>query len=276
MARWDVMSRPVRVLVLLLSTSVVLVMVLPGLQRRLLYFPAGAPPPVQEVLPGAEAVALATDDGLTLEAWWLAGGPTAVVVLPGNAGNRAGRAPLARDLAKLGFSVLLVDYRGYGGNPGSPTEDGLVADGRAARAWAQDREQVRDVVLFGESLGAGVAVAIAVEQPPAALVLRSPFTSVVDVARAHYGFVPAAFVRDRFASVDHVAEVSAPMLVLATENDEVVPFEQSQRLAQAAGDDAELVRITASGHNDPALLHGDELVEAIATFLTRHGLSPDG
>ena len=270
-----VMSRALRVLVLVLSISVVLSVVLWGLQRRLMYVPAGAPPPVQEVLPAGEDVRLATADGLELHAWWLPGGPTAVVVLPGNAGNRAGRAPLARDLGALGLSVLLVDYRGYGGNPGSPSEDGLVADARAAVTWVEDHPGTEHVVLFGESLGAAVALAVALDRPPAALVLRSPFTSVVDVARAHYGPVPSALVRDRFPSERRIAQVDVPVLVLATESDEVVPFEQSRRVAEAGGEDVELVGVPAAGHNDPALLHGDAVQDAVATFLGRRGLLPD-
>lgn len=269
------MSRALRVLVLLLSISVVLTVVLWGLQRRMLYLPAGAPPAVQEVLPDGEDVHLQTADGLELDAWWLPGGPTAVVVLPGNAGNRAGRAPLARALGDLGLSVLLVDYRGYGGNAGSPSEDGLVADARAARTWVEDRAGTERVVLFGESLGAAVAIAVAVDRPPAALVLRSPFTSVVDVARAHLGPVPAVLVRDRFPSERRIADLDVPVLVLATEDDEVVPFEQSRRVATAGGDDVELVRVPAAGHNDPALLDGDALLDAVASFLERRGLVAD-
>lgn len=269
-----VMSRSARVLVLLLSISVVLTMVLWGLQRRLLYYPGPPPPPVQEVLPGAEEVGLETADGLELDAWWLPGGPTAVVVLPGNAGNRAGRAPTARALGGLGLSVLLVDYRGYGGNPGSPTEEGLLADARAAVAWADARDGVGDLVLFGESLGAGVAIGVAAERPPDALVLRSPFTSVGDMARVHFGPVPAGLVRDRFPSVERVTGIDVPMLVLATETDEVVPFDQSRRVAAAAGDNAQLVRIRAAGHNAPAMFHGEELLAAVEAFLSDLGLLP--
>ena len=268
------MPLPLRVLVLLLSISVVLTVVLWGLQRRLIYLPAGAPPPVGDVLPAGDAVRLETADGLTLDAWWVPGGPTAVVVLPGNAGNRAGRAPLARDLRALGLSVLLVDYRGYGGNPGSPTEDGLVADARAAFTWVEDRGGVERVVLFGESLGAAVALAVAVDRPPAALVLRSPFTSLLDVARVHYGPVPAVLLRDRFPSEGRIAEVEVPVLVLASEDDEIVPFAQSRRLAEAGGADVALVRVPARGHNDPALLHGDVVIDAVGAFLGRRGLLP--
>ena len=263
-----------RVLALLLATLVVSTMVLWGLQRRLLYFPGGAVPPVEQVLPGGEEVALSTSDGHTLGAWWVPGGATAVVVYPGNAGNRAGRVPLAQDLAALGLSVLLVDYRGYGGNQGAPSEDGLLADGRAAMDWVTARDDVVDVVLFGESLGAGVAIGVAAPRPPArepaALVLRSPFTSVVDVARAHYGPVPTWLVWDRFPSEERITDVSAPVLVLGTEDDEVVPVALSRRLAEVAG--ARLVPIDATGHNDPALVHGDRLVAAVADFLRDEGL----
>lgn len=255
-------------------TIVVVVVVLWSGQRRLTYFPAGPPPPVEQALPGGEAVVLATDDGLHLDAWWLPGGPSAVVVLPGNAGNRAGRVPLATALHELGLSVLLVDYRGYGGNPGRPSEDGLLADGRAAVAWAASHPDVADVVYYGESMGAAVAVAVAGARAPAALVLRSPFTSLVDVARAHYGPIPGWLVRERYPSLDGIGSVGAPVLVVASETDEVVPFDQSERLFRAAPEPRRLVTVPAAGHNDPALLDGAVLVDAVRVFLEDHGLLP--
>lgn len=118
------------------------------------------------------------------------------MVLPGNAGNRAGRVPLATALRRLGLSVLLVDYRGYGANPGTPSQDGLLADARAAADWLTAREDVDDVVYLGESLGAAEAAGLARERTPAALVLRSPFTSLVDMARTRYGPVPRWLLRD--------------------------------------------------------------------------------
>ncbi|MGH3440469.1 MAG: alpha/beta hydrolase, partial [Nitriliruptorales bacterium] len=110
----------------LVAVLVVLVGALWGFQRRLVYLPYGAPPAVEEGLPGAEAVTITTADRLELDAWFLASGPTAVAFFPGNAGNRSLRAPLARALADEGLSVLLLDYRGYGGNPGRPSEQGLT------------------------------------------------------------------------------------------------------------------------------------------------------
>ena len=109
-----------------------------GLQRRLIYFPApGAVPPVGSVSPTARDVEIDTDDGIRLAAWYfpVAGAHTAVLVCGGNGGDRSGRAPLALALNRLGYSAMLFDYRGYGGNPGSPSEDGLAADARAAQSW---------------------------------------------------------------------------------------------------------------------------------------------
>ena len=169
--------------------------------------------------------------------------------------------------------MLLVDYRGYGGNPGRPTEKGLAADADAAMAWLEEQRGVRDVVVFGESIGAAVALGLAVERPPAAVVLRSPFTSLGDVARLHYGPVPDWLLRDRYPSLRRVDRLAAPLLVIAGEADRIVPVELSRRLFAAAPEPKRLVTIPGVGHNDRALLDGDVLIDALTAFLDRHGLS---
>jgi uncharacterized protein len=250
----------------------VVVVTLWGAQRRLTYFPAGAPPPVSRSLPGGVEVVLPTEDGLRLDAWWLEAGPTAVLVLPGNAGNRAGRAPLAVALHDLGLSVLLVDYRGYGGNAGTPSQAGLLADARAAQEWLAKRPDLDHVVVFGESLGAAVAVGLAREFPPSAVVLRSPFTSLPDVARVHYGPIPRWLVRDPFPAEQWIGSVRVPVLVVASDIDEVVPVALSRRLVEAAAGPSALVLVPGAGHNDRALLDGDVLVGALRDFLSALGL----
>src|SRR5205807_5382312 len=135
-------------------------------------------------------------------------------------------------LADAGCQVLLFDYRGYGRNPGSPSEAGLLADARAARAYLRTRSDVdeRRLVYFGESLGAAVAVALAVEEPPGALVLRSPFRSLAEVGRLHYPYLPVdLMLADRYPTADRIARVQAPLLVIAAERDEIIPVEQSRR-----------------------------------------------
>lgn len=242
------------------------------LQRQLIYLPGGEPAPVATALPGAEAVTLTTPDGLELEAWYLERGPAAVLVLPGNAGNRGIRAPLAEALADLGLSVLLLDYRGYGGNPGAPTEDGLLTDARTAADWLEEVAAADQLVLFGESLGSGVAVSLAHERAPAAVVLRSPFPSLVDVARQHYGPVPEWLLRDRFPTADRIGAVDAPVLVVAATEDAIVPLELSRRVHDAAGEPSRFVTLDGVGHNDRELLDGPQLIGAIEGFLRDHGI----
>jgi fermentation-respiration switch protein FrsA (DUF1100 family) len=244
-------------------------------QRRLIYFPLLQDlPPVRTSLPGAEEVGVQTSDGVRLGGWFLAGGRArgpAVLVFNGNAGDRSYRAPLAAGLARRGWSVLLFDYRGYAGNPGSPSEAGLVADAHAARAYLAARAEVDParIVYFGESLGAAVAVALAVEAPPAALVLRSPFTSLADVGRLHYPWLPLVdrLLRDRFASIDRILDVRCPVLVVAGDRDTVVPAEQSRRLYAAAPEPKRFVLIPGADHNDFALLAGQALLDEVAGFL---------
>ena len=169
------------------SAAVVGVVVLAWMfQRTLIYFPFGDVPGPRDVgLAQAEVVSFPTADGLTLRGWFVStsDSPPAytVLVFNGNAGNWAYRAPLATSLQQQGHQVLLFDYRGYGGNGGKPTEDGLRADARAARSYLLERDDVdaSRLVYIGESLGTAVAIALAAEYPPAGVILRSPFPSLV-------------------------------------------------------------------------------------------------
>jgi fermentation-respiration switch protein FrsA (DUF1100 family) len=248
-------------------------------QRALIYLPSGAPgSPAQAGLPDAQEVRIPAPDGLTLEAWFVpasgARGPSAaVLVLPGNAGNRSHRAPLAAALAREGFGVLLLDYRGYGGNPGTPSEEGLRADARAARQVLEARPDVDParIAYYGESLGAAVAADLAVDRPPAALVLRSPFPGLADVGRLHYPYLPVrALLRDRFPTSDRVAEVRAPVLVVAGGADRIVPPGMSRAVAEAADPPARFLLIEDADHNDPALLIGAPVLAEVTAFLRRH------
>jgi hypothetical protein len=252
-----------------------------SLQRRLMYFPMGPlPPPASAGLAGAEPVSFQTADGLRLGAWFLpAPGarprPT-VVVFNGNAGNRAHRAPLAARLGRHGLQVMLVDYRGYGGNPGRPTEAGLAEDARAALAYVTSRADVdaSRLVYFGESLGTAVAVRLASESPPAALVLRSPFTSMTGIGRHHYPFLPVGLLlRDRFESIDRIGRIQSPVLVIAGARDGIVPIAYTRRLYEAITAPKTLVVLPGADHNDWALLAGDEMIEAIVRFLVPLGLA---
>jgi fermentation-respiration switch protein FrsA (DUF1100 family) len=257
--------------------AVVLVMIALAwlFQRRLIYLPSpGRVPPAPAVLHAGEDVAFDTADGLRLRGWFVPAATrqsrATVLVLGGNAGNRMARAPLAAELSRVGLSVLLVDYRGYGGNPGNPSERGLLADARAARAYLAARGDVDParLVYFGESLGAAVAVQLAVERPPMALVLRSPFTSLADIGRIHYPFLPVRLLlRDRYASIEQVGGLRCPVLVLAGAGDGIVPWKQSRRLAEAIPEPKRLVLIPSADHNNLELLAGQRVIGEVARFV---------
>lgn len=204
-------------------------------QRDLLY-PANQyrPSPAQHRVPEMQVVTLRTRDGLDLVGWYAParGGRVTVVSFHGNGDFIGANAEFARQLIDRGNGVLLTSYRGYSGNPGRPSEQGLYDDARAAldfveRAGAQ-------VVLQGFSLGSGVAVQMATERKIAGLILEAPFTSTVDVAAAAYPFVPVRLLmRDRFDSFAKIAAVAVPILVTHGTRDEVIPAAQFDRLYAA-------------------------------------------
>jgi pimeloyl-ACP methyl ester carboxylesterase len=261
-----------RRVIVLTATVVVLALVgafMWSLQRSLVYLPSpDRVPPAASVLDGARDVRLRTEDGLDLGAWLVsARGPdrdTAVLVANGNAGNRQTRAPLARALADEGFTVLLFDYRGYGGNPGRPSEEGLAADARAASDTLTEHGHPPErTVYFGESLGAGVATALAAERPPAALLLRSPFTSLADAAAHHYPYLPVhSLLWDRYPVRATIARIDRPLTVVLGGGDRVVPPEQSRAVAAAGPRLVERVEVAGADHNDAVLAHGPEVVAA--------------
>lgn len=261
----------VRALVVLVTVVAVLLAGAWLFQRRLVYGPdTSTPPPAADVLPAATDVVLTTEDGLELGGWQVPAGSDpngfTVLVANGNGGNREGRAPLARVLSTAGFEVLLFDYRGYGGNPGSPTEQGLARDAEAAyRYLVEDLGRPADRILyFGESLGGGVVTRLAVDHPPAGLLLRSPFTDLAATGQEHYPFLPVRLLlRDEFAVRDLVDELDVPVTVVLGTADSIVPPDQSRSVADAADDLVALVEIDGADHNDAALVHGPEVVAAL-------------
>ena len=245
-------------------------------QRSFIYFPEGqVPSPVSVGLPGAEVVRFETEDALELEAWFVpahnAPADRTIVVFNGNAGNRSHRAMLAAVFAEYGWSTLLVDYRGYGGNPGLPSERGLERDARAAVRYLATRTDVdlTRVVYFGESLGAAVAIRLAIDYPPSALVLRSPFSSMASVGMRHYPFLPVRWLlRDRYPSIDLIRKISSPTLFIAGDSDTIIPIGDTERLFDAANDPKRLVVITDADHNDEALVGGAAMMKAVREFLS--------
>ncbi|MCL2783352.1 MAG: alpha/beta hydrolase [Propionibacteriaceae bacterium] len=227
-------------------------------QRSLIYFPDHTDPNLGlDRAHNVKDVGFTTEDGLTLTTWLI--GPTAasngaaVLYLPGNAGNRSGRLAVAQDIAALGYTVLLVEYRGYGGNPGNPSEDGLAMDARAAVNFLNTQGFANQQIIYvGESIGTGVAARLASTSLPAAVLLRSPFTSMVDMGKHLYPWLPVGLIlKDRFETMTYLPAITVPMTVLAGGADDFVPMTQSKTVADNAPDLFQFKVVDGVGHNDP-------------------------
>jgi pimeloyl-ACP methyl ester carboxylesterase len=274
-------SRMLRVLVVLLLIGGVVIGTLWWQQRQLIYFPnTSSVPPAGDVIEGARDVTLYTEDGLELGAWFVPAAPEpgasdrrmAVLVAPGNGGNRADRAGLAGELRRLGLAVLLMDYRGYGGNRGSPSEEGLARDALAAvEALENLGYPTERTIYFGESLGSAVVAALQARRPPAGMVLRSPFPELADVGAWHYPWLPVRLIlRDRFPVLDHLVASEVPVTVVYGDRDSIVPAELSARVADETPALAERVVIAGADHKDPVMF-GPPVARAVARLASEVG-----
>lgn len=246
--------------------------------QRLLIYPTSAPPvpPVAAAGPTARAVTVHTEDGLALTAWLIA--PTGpdrhahVLFAQGNAGNRGIRAGLARRMAAAGFTVLLLEYRGYGANPGTPTEAGLAADARAGRQFLLEQAGARPdrLLYFGESLGSAVVTGLAATHPPAGLVLRSPFIELASVGERQFPIVPVRLLlADRFPVIEQIRRVPSPTIVIYGRADRLIPPEQSEAVAAAASHLVRTVPVAGADHNDPALADSEQIITALRQLTDR-------
>jgi pimeloyl-ACP methyl ester carboxylesterase len=244
---------------------------LTALQRQLIYFPDSTTvPSAGDVIEGARDVTLRTSDGLALGAWFVPASSAAdmkiaVLVAPGNGGNRTGRVGLATELSRRGLAVLLMDYRGYGGNPGSPSEDGLAKDAMAAALTLEELGYpAQRTIYFGESLGTGVVAALQARRTPAGLVLRSPFTELADVGAHHYPWLPVRLLlKDGFRITELLSDSQVPVTVIYGDRDSIVPSALSARVADEATSLVERVVLRGADHNDEVMF-GPPVADAVA------------
>jgi len=164
-----------------------------------------------------------------------------------------------------GIGLVALEYRGYGGSGGSPSERGLIADGEAAYAFAAARYSVQQIVLWGESLGSGVAVALAAEKPVGRVILEAPFTSAAAVGAEHYWYMPVRLLmKDQYRSDERIAKVTAPLLILHGVHDQIVPYAMGERLFELANKPKHIVRFLDGGHED---LDANGALHAVGRFL---------
>lgn len=272
-------GRPILVggICLLCATYVALAVSLYAWQRDLLYHPFGHSGPPRAVgVPEMRVQPVETADGLTIQGWYAApsrtGAPT-VVLYQGNTGTTAMRAFKARVLLDAGLGVWLAGYRGFDGNPGVPTEEGLYSDARAVLDWLdRNGTSSNQVVVYGESLGTGVAVQMAAERDMAAVVLESPYTSVPDIASLRYPLMPVHWLAvDRFDSIAKVGRIRAPLLITHGEQDTVIPVMLARQLFEQAPGPKEAVFLPRAGHLD---MYAWGVGKVIVGFIHRYADPP--
>jgi uncharacterized protein len=241
-------------------------------QRDYLYFPDERRPTVSTAaIAFLTEVELVTSDGLRLLAWYIPPpqGRPVVLYFHGNGGNIAYRAPRLLQFARAGLGVLIPEYRGYGGNAGEPTETGLYLDAVTAMDFLDMGGISSDrTIVYGESLGTGIATRVASQHNVAALVLEAPYTSITAMAAQHFSFLPVSLMlKDRFDSLSCIAQVHAPVLVIQGERDQVVPPALGRELFAAAPEPKEFWSAPEGGHDD---LYGYGAAETVFRFLKRH------
>jgi uncharacterized protein len=239
-------------------------------QRHLIYFPS------KEHLSRArynahdmQKVVLKTDDGIKLISWYKKPkqGMPVLLYFHGNAGHIGGRMPFIRNFLNKGLGVFLLEYRGYAQNKGSPSEKGFYKDGKAAIEYLQKSGvKLKDIVLYGESIGSGVATQIGYEYPVCAMILQSPFTSLADVSKYHYPWIVIK-PKDVFDSITKVKAMHQPLLIIHGKQDTIVPYTQGETLYLHANKPKKMLSYEGRGHND---LWQAGFVDDVMTFITTY------
>jgi fermentation-respiration switch protein FrsA (DUF1100 family) len=255
----------VKAVVSLIAIYAALVAATVFLQRRLMYFPETTRiTPASVDLLAVDEEVLATPDGARVLAWWgraKPGQPT-LLYFHGNAGSFGVRAERIRKYMARGIGVFMMTYRGYGGGTGAPSEAANIADAKFAYdTLVAGGVDPADIILYGESLGSGVAVQVAAERRVAGVILDAPFTSMVDAAAPHYPYLPVRWLlRDRYETMDYIGRVTAPVLIIHGETDALVPVAMGRALYDMAPGPKEIATFPGAGHSDHHLFGSYDVV----------------
>lgn len=244
-------------------------------QERLLYFPTGRliATPESAGLP-FEEVWLKTEDGVMLSGWFVPaeGSQRVLLFFHGNAGNISYRMDSMAQFHRMGLNVFIIDYRGYGQSEGRPTEAGTYLDAEAA--WRYLTEQrgflPEQIIIFGRSLGGGVAAWLAAQHPPQLLILESTFTSIPDMAARQFPFLPVRQLsRLQYNTQARLAHINVPVLIIHSPADKVIPYHHGRALFEAAGRPKTFLELRG-GHNDGFLVSADTYETKIKQFIERY------
>lgn len=249
------MSSLVKFLLVVLALYAVFVLLVFLGQRKLMYFPTTQRvQPAELGLSGIDEVTLELGNGHRLHSWYAqaATGQPTLLLFHGNAGAVSHRAHRFLDYMPHGFGVFVLGYPGYGGSDGSPSEASFADAAMTAYRFLEARGiDPADIVIYGESIGSGVAVRLAAQVPARALVLEAPMASAIDVASRHYPLLPVRLLlRDAYRSIDRVASIDMPLLIIHGTDDTIIPIESGRLLFEAAVEPKQFAAIRGAGHND--------------------------
>lgn len=237
------------------------------MQRSMMYFPDKNKPPALEI---GETVSVTSTDGQKIESWYfppsITGKPV-IIYFHGNAGHYGHRAHKAIHYLQAGYGVLLAEYRGYGGNSGEPTEEGIYLDARAQVNWLINKQKIStdNIVIYGESIGSGPAVQMATEFPVKALILESPFASLYERASSRYFFMPVnLLLKDRYMNTEKIGSVTFPLFIIHGKKDRTIPISSAQKLFDSANHPKTFKEFPQAGHND---LYNFGAYKAVIDFL---------
>lgn len=239
-------------------------------QRRMIYFPTTLSDHQLAGTSPFELIEVPGTDGLVIKSWRFMGDPTkkTFIFFHGNAGNAADRMPMMRVLVEAGHSVVLAEYRGYGNNPGKPTEKDIISDGeKLVEHITSEGISEQDIIIMGRSLGTGAATQLSVKYDIAALILISPFSSLADVASEIYPYFPVSLLmRDRFNSAEAISKTNTPIIMFHGELDATVPIKFGRKLFETAPEPKQFIPVPLYGHND---LNMDQINREVLKIITK-------
>lgn len=272
------MPLPLRLLLYALVGYLLLVALMWAMQSRLIHLPH-VPGRSLDASPEAigleyESVNVTTEDNVSIHGWFVPAEADRGTVLffHGNAGNISHRLESIEIFHDLGLNTFIIDYRGYGQSEGSPSEEGLYQDGEAAYRYLRDERAIPsgEIVVFGRSLGGAVASRTAAQFPVGALIMESSFTSAPDLGADVYPFLPVRLLaRFEYPAEDYIQQVDLPVLVVHSEQDDIIPYHHGESLHRAAGPKAELLTIQGD-HNTGFMTSGELYRQGLDEFLSQH------
>ncbi|MFT5396273.1 MAG: fermentation-respiration switch protein FrsA (DUF1100 family) [Gammaproteobacteria bacterium] len=265
------------IIFIIVSTWVLLAILIYFFQPKLIFFPHSGIEATPELISlQYEDITLTTTDSEVLNAWWIPH-PEArgtLLFLHGNAGNISHRLDSIDIFHQLGLSVLIIDYRGYGNSTGEPSEQGTYLDAETAWNYLINEKNVESdhIIIFGRSLGGAVATWLAEKNPPAGLIVESSFTSVADMGKHYYPYLPTSLLaRIKYSSIDRIANIKSPTLFIHSKHDEVIPYKYGKQLFTEALKETTTTKSfldTTGGHNNGFLISGKQYIDGLNRFIT--------